>query len=100
MDIAQITAVEAHEVVMAVLGVGVVAGRPATCIHLLHLAHRDQLVERVVHGRQTDFWETRPGPLENLLRGEVDVVTIHRLGDDASLQREAPVPRSEAVEKP
>lgn len=99
MYVAQITASEAHEVVMAVLGVGVVAGRPATRVHLLHLAHGHQLVQRVVHGCQADFWETLPGSLEDFFCGEVDVITIHRLGDDPSLRREAPRPRAKAVEK-
>ena len=84
---------------MAVLGIGVAARGPATGIHLLDLAHRHQLVERVVHRRQADLWETLAGAREHLLYGEVDVVTSQNLGYYPSLRRQAPVQRSQALEK-
>ena len=99
MHIAQLTALEAHEVVMAVLDVGVVTRGSATGVHLLDLAHRHQLVECVVYRRQADLWETLPGPLEHLFCGQVDVVTPHDLGYYPSLRRQAPAQRSEALEK-
>src|ERR1700733_5644690 len=84
---------------MTVLGVGVVAGGATTRVHLLNLAHRNQLVEGVVHRRQAHLWETSPCPLEHFFRCEVDVVTPHRLGYDPPLGRQAPAHRPQAVEK-
>ena len=84
---------------MAVLDVGVIADRPTTRIHLVDLAHRYELVERVVHRCQTYLGETLPRSVKHLLRGEMDVKASHRLGDNPSLRGQAPVPGTKAVEK-
>jgi|SRR6516162_5347721 len=84
---------------MTILRIGVVASRPSTSIHLLNLAHQNQLVERVIHRGQADLWKTSPRAFENLFCCQVDVVTSHHLGYDPSLRCQAPAQSSKAVEK-
>src|SRR5690606_35906055 len=50
-----------------------------------HLTERDQLVQRVVHGRQADLGQRSPRRFEHLLGAEV-VAGFERLGDRAALR--------------
>ena len=84
---------------MTILRIGVVASRPSTSVHLLNLAHGNQLVERVVHRCQADLRKTPSCPFEHLFRCQVDVVAPHYLGYDPPLRGQAPIPSSKAVEK-
>ena len=98
MHVAQVAALEAHEVVVAVLGVGVVPRRPAAGVHLVDLAHRHQslsalyTVARLTPGR-------RSPARSSTSCGEVDVVPFHDLGCHPPLRRQTPVQRPEALEK-
>jgi hypothetical protein len=98
-DVVKRSALQAHEMMMAVRRVGIVPRR-ATSIHLLDFAYRHQLVQRVVHSGEADLRELSPRPREHLFGGQMDMVSIEDLGNDATLRRHAPaLPAPEAFEE-
>ena len=86
----EVAALQADEVMVRLVHVGVVADRTGTRIDWDHLAHGDQLVERVVHGRETHFRQLGPSLLEHSVRGEVHVIALERLSDHPALRRDPP----------
>src|SRR5581483_958644 len=76
----------AYQVLMRADGVGIVAARAVIERDLAHLAHRAELVERVVDGGAADFRKQRHGALEHLLGGQMNVLAFERLGDGAPLR--------------
>src|SRR5262252_2689740 len=70
VHIAELATSQAYQVVVRLLDVGVVAGRAGTGVHLLHLAHGDELVERVVDGRQAHLGQPASRDPQDLVRGE------------------------------
>lgn len=92
-DVAQVATARADEVVMGEVGVRVVATRPGGSWDLEHLAHRDEFVQGVVDRGKADLGQAFLGATVHGLGGEVDVLTVEHLGDDAPLGREPPVAR-------
>lgn len=95
----ELVAGQAHEVMVALHDVGVVALGPLPGRHLEKLAHGDELVQGVVDGGEADLGEPSAGPGVDGLGREVDVLAAQDLGDDAPLGGHAPPPRPQPFEQ-
>jgi hypothetical protein len=81
----------AYKVVVALGDVGVITLRAFSDLDEAELAHRHELVQRVVDGRPTDLGQSHLRTVVNLLRREMDVVTDEHLGHGAPLRAQAPI---------
>jgi hypothetical protein len=82
----------AHEVVVLLADVRVVAFWPVNDVDFEELAHGHELVQRVVHGGPADLGEPLPREVVKLLGGQMHVVADEHLGHDPPLWAEPPVP--------
>lgn len=86
----------AHEVLMWIVRVRIVALRPGADRDLEDLAQVSQFLERVVHRRPADFRKSGHGSCVHVVSGEVDMLARQQLGDDPPLCGHAPLPLAEA----
>ena len=98
-DVAQRAARRADEVVVGSRDVRVVALRPCPGGHLDHLAHRDELVQGVVDGREAYLGKQLVSATVDRVRAQVDVLAVEHLGDDAALGRDPPLSLSKPLQK-
>lgn len=90
-DVANGVAAVAHEVVVLLADIGVVALRPVNDVDLEELAHRHEFVQRVVHRGPADLGESLPSEVVKLLGGQMHVVADEHLGHNPPLRAEPPV---------
>ena len=81
----------ADKVVVVLGDVGVIALRALGDLNEAELAHRHELVQRVVDGRPADLRESLLGEVVNLLGSEMDVLTYEHLGNGSPLCAHAPI---------
>jgi len=90
MDVVDVAAVRAHEVMVSNDGVRVVEDRAGADLHLGKLTHLHELAEGVVHGRPGDlrYHCTRTG--KDPLGGKMEIGPCQCLHDGASLRGDTP----------
>jgi hypothetical protein len=76
LDVEDETTALTNQMVMIGPDLGVVSRGAVGKMHFGNLTHRDELVQRVVHRRQTDLWHHPTGCGMHLLRAEVHVLAL------------------------
>ena len=84
--------VGAYEVVMCNFDIGVIPFGSGSTLDLAHLAHRNQLVQRVVDRRYRKFWQEYSSPFVDRLRSKMHIFADENCGDRTTLRGNPPSP--------
>jgi hypothetical protein len=89
----------AHQVVVVLRDIGVVALRSLRDLDEAELAHCHELVQRVVDGRPADLWQPLLCAVVNLLGSQMDVLTYEHLSHGSALRAQAPITVAQSREQ-